>query len=123
MFVPKKLNAFLRNRWWNRHETAPYGKNEIFRPADTTCACVCLMRVPFHKHSSRFCSGLRDALTTGWRVRCVAGGGRSRRLHRWAVLEREEELYCRKGDHLFGGLYGSRSCLEKALTLSAPRTS
>lgn len=33
------------------------------------------------------------------------------------------ERRCRAGAHLFGGLYGSRSCFEKALTLSAPRTS
>lgn len=39
------------------------------------------------------------------------------------VLLEGEQIYCREGDHLFGGLYGSRSCFENVLTLSAPLTS
>lgn len=63
-------------------------------------------------------------------VRCLAGG--ARRFEEEATadctgISRRAEPQGREGgrerDHLFGGLYGSRSCFEKALTLSAPRTS
>lgn len=68
MLVQKKLNVFfLRSKWWSGHETALiWEKWALEDSGRVKYVCVCLIRSPFHKDSSCFCSGLRDGLMTEW---------------------------------------------------------
>lgn len=142
VFVKKKLNALKRNnttathRKWREGERRGRQLKSVLShlsniTAGYACVCVCdIVSSPFNKIGSCCSSALHwmmgwvdrlEDVTAGvWGWRAEQRG--EFRLYRCVLLE-GEEMYCREGDHLFGGLYGSRSCLENVLTLSAPRTS